>query len=341
MQRTTTDHIPEEENVGKSYTVLDDRTFYQVPGPKVVTGTLLEGASGVKSTVNDLLKVYQSFLTACGKQLAEVSTFTPGSPFKQCATLIRAHNFLNDDVSLRKNSYALGWARCETPGVLGILGINGRLKMDLPTVGTGAPSRLCLYHEGLMPGSSTNVYTFPETEKIIVVLSSAVALNDCPDWISQLLVETIFDFPEKNDYLKLAEASADKMLALVPSIRQELDSHRMAGTYLCMPLEAYTGTYWNPARNFHIVVTKNQDVLEIAFQGLRSQVHTLRHYHYETLTWQMTHNEAGKRGRLMVNYPAKFYLIKFYVAANGSVDRLGWIIENTSPEPETFLKDKI
>ena len=67
-----------------------------------------------------------------------------------------------------------------------------------------------------MPGSSTNVYTFPETMTAVVVLQSAVALNDCPDWVSQLLIETIFDVPQQNDFVQLARAGAERMLALVP-----------------------------------------------------------------------------------------------------------------------------
>ena len=50
-----------------------------------------------------------------------------------------------------------------------------------------------------MPGSSSNVYAVPETMTIIVVLQSANSLNDCPDWIARLLIETIFNFPERND----------------------------------------------------------------------------------------------------------------------------------------------
>ena len=183
LERTTTSDVSNDPNVGKCYCVLENRELYPVPLPKVSTEKAFEGAAGVKSTVNDFLCLYQVFMKTCNVQIQLESTSTKESLFKQCATLIKAHSFM-EGTALRENAYGLGWVRCQLPGVLGKQGINARLQMDLPAIGGGGMSRLCLYHEGLMPGSSTNVYTFPETMTAIVVLQSAVALNDCPDWVS-------------------------------------------------------------------------------------------------------------------------------------------------------------
>ena len=86
-------------------------------------------------------------------------------------------------------------------------------------------------------------------------------------------------------------------------------------------------------------VTQLEDGLHLAFQGRESQSHPLRHYHYDTFTWLMTHDEAAKCARLMVNYPADFYLLRFGLSLQGRVDRLYWVIENTFPEAETFMKE--
>lgn len=338
LERTTTSDVSNDPNIGKCYCVLENRELYPVPSPKVSTEKALEGAAGVKSTVNDLLRLYQAFMNACNVQIQLESTSTEGSPFKQCATLIKAHNSM-EGATLRENAYGLGWVRCQLPGVLGKQGINARLQMDLPAIGCGGMSRLCLYHEGLMPGSSTNVYTFPETMTAIVVLQSAVALNDCPDWVSQLLIESIFDIPQRNDFVQLARAGAKKMLALVPSMNLMLNSQRVQNTKPSFDLGQYVGRYFNPIKNFFVEVTRLEDGLHLAFQGRTSQSHPLRHYHYDTFTWFMTHDEAAKRARLMVNYPANFYLLRFGVSLHGRVDRLYWVIENTFPEAETFMRE--
>ena len=338
LKRTTTDDISSDANVGKCYCVLEDHSLCRVPGPRVGTGSLLEGAAGIKSTVNDLLRLYYAFLRAVKDQLQQGSTSTKGSPFKQCPTLIRGHSFL-DGASLRENAYGLGWIRSQLPGVVGMQGINARLQMNLPVIGKGAPSRFCLYHEGLMPGSSSNVYAFPETMTVIVVLQSANSLNDCPDWVAQLLVETVFDFPEKENWLQLARTSAQSALLLVPSMKKKLDQIRVPNTRPSFPLHDYCGRYQSPLKRFFLDVYPFEDGLGVAFQGLPSQSNRLRHYHFDTFEWLMTHDEAARRARLMVNYPAEFYLLRFGVSIRGNIDRLHWMTENTGPEPETFLRD--
>ena len=189
LERTTASDLSNDPNIGKCYCVLENRELYPVPSPKVNREKALEEAASVKSTVNDLLRLYQDSMKACNVQIQLESTSTKDFPFKQCATLIEAHSFM-EGAALRENAYSLGWVLCQLPGVLGKQGINARLQMDLPAIGGGGVSGLCLYHEGPMPGSSTNVYTFPETMTAVVVPQNEVALNDFPDWVSQLLIET-------------------------------------------------------------------------------------------------------------------------------------------------------
>ena len=264
LKRTTTSDITNEFNVGKCYCVLENRELFPVAPPKVNTEKVLEGSASVKSTVNDLLRLYHNFMETCDDQIGQQSTSTINSPFKQCATLIKANSFMNG-ATFRENAYGLGWVRCQLPGVLGKQGTNARLQMDLPFTGGGGASRLCLYHEGLMPGSSTSVYTFPETITAVVVLQSGVALNDCPDWVAQQLIETIFDVPELNGFVELAQDSAKRMLALVPSMHLTLDSQRVQNTKPSFDLGQYVGRYFNPIKNLFVEVTQLEDGLHLAF----------------------------------------------------------------------------
>ena len=93
LERTTTDNVSIDANTGRYYCVLENHSRCRVPGPKVGTGSLLDGAAGVKSTINDLLHLYRAFLEAVNDQIQQGSTSTKGSPFKQCSTLIKGHSF--------------------------------------------------------------------------------------------------------------------------------------------------------------------------------------------------------------------------------------------------------
>lgn len=42
-----------------------------------------------------------------------------------------------------------------------------------------------------------------------VVLSNTLGLNDCPDWVAQLLTEALFEAKHNEDYISRAKASAD------------------------------------------------------------------------------------------------------------------------------------
>ena len=328
LKRTTTSAITNEFNVGKCYCVLENRELFLVPPPKVNTAKVFEGSASVESTVNDLLRLYHNFIETCDEQIGQQSTSTKISPFKQCAKLIKAHSYM-EGATLRENAYGLGWVRCQLPGVLDKQGINARLQMDLPFTGGGGASRLCLYHGGLMPGSSTSVYTFPETMTAVVVPQSGVALNDCPDWVAQQLIDSIFNVPELNGFVELAQDSAKRMLALVPSMHLTLDYQRVQNTKPSFDFGQYVGRYFISIENFFVEVTQLEDRLHLAFQGRKSQSHPLRHYYYDTSFWLMTHDEAAKRARLMVTYPANYYLLQFGVSLHGRVDRLYWVVENT------------
>ena len=156
--------------------------------------------------------------------------------------------------------------------------------------------------------------------------------------MAQILIETVFDMPEKNDFIRLARASAQRSLGLVPSLNAKLDSQRKRNTRQSLPNQLYVGQYYNSIKTNFIDVLQLEGSLYLAFQGLRSQFHPLHHYEYDTFTWQMTHNEAAKRARLMINYPADFCLIRFGIAVDWKADRLYWMAESTDPEPEVSMK---
>jgi len=197
-------------------------------------------------------------------------------------------------VSLREQSYAAGWARAQLPGQLGRLAWNTLLG-DEPISGKGSESRLCVYHHSCMPGSTSVVNLFPETETAIVILQNSLAATDSADLIGQLLAQTIFDFSVKNDYAALARSFAPINLKHQNTLRADLEKKRVPGT-THKPFKLYTGTYWNAIHNFKIEIYEPEEStsqLAMRLQGRTDEEYALRHYHYDTFSWLLTHSEAA------------------------------------------------
>ncbi|KAL8781488.1 MAG: hypothetical protein Q9203_000387 [Teloschistes exilis] len=87
------------------------------------------------------------------------------SPLKQVSFLFSRKIAMNA-VSLHETSYAIGWARVQTPGPMGAIGLNADLLHPKPTaeVARGHASHLMLYHQGMMPGNLAAVNLVPSTQ---------------------------------------------------------------------------------------------------------------------------------------------------------------------------------
>lgn len=79
----------------------------------------------------------------------------------------------------------------------------------MPITGRGSPSRLAIYHQDNVPGATSAVYLFPLTRTGIVVLANTYELTDVPDWIAQILSETLFEDDTGANYIQLTEEVVD------------------------------------------------------------------------------------------------------------------------------------
>ena len=73
---------------------------------------------------------------------------------------------------------------------------------------------LVIYHQKSLTGFLSSVHLIPRTSTVTVVLTNSLAKKDTADWLGQLIVETVLDNPEKNDYVMLARESAERPKAL-------------------------------------------------------------------------------------------------------------------------------
>ncbi|KAK0611637.1 beta-lactamase/transpeptidase-like protein [Immersiella caudata] len=207
------------DNVAKSYMVYDDACPCPVPRPRMAEGALMNPAGGIQSSVNDLLRSYTILVKSLNDQQDTGKTITPGSPLKQLlpitSTSIRAV------LSLREQGYAMGWARAQLPGRLCDTSRNQAIMPRIPVIGNPEHPRLALYHHGMFAGFNSAVYIYPVTETVVLLLSNSVAINDGPDWISHLIIQTLFDDPFKHDHVALAQDTLSFGLSSYERIENE------------------------------------------------------------------------------------------------------------------------
>lgn len=81
----------------------------------------------------------------------------------------------------------------------------------------GNPPPFILFHASALLGYLGSTLLVPETKSAIVILGNTLGLQDAPNWVSGLLLETLLDTPEKNDYVKLTREAAHAGSKLFPT----------------------------------------------------------------------------------------------------------------------------
>jgi CubicO group peptidase (beta-lactamase class C family) len=326
------------ENISNAYTVLDDGTPVEVPMTPQSGKTIMGAAGGVVSCVDDLLVIYGSMLKACIDQFENGTTVTPGNPFEQLATTMSAHTMMPGP-SFRESSYGMGWMRTELPNQMCKIGQNYALLGGAPVVGKGAPSKLVIAHYGSMPGSFSGVNIFPETESAIVFLANTTPLCDIADWTTQLLTQTLFDFPEKNDYVHWVSKTVEAELAWHSRITSDMERSRKPGTSP-RSFDEYVGRYVNAAGNLLLETKSKDDKLFILFEGRDDEAFPLQHYLDDTFSWLQSRNELVSRARSVLQ-GASYYMIRFEAGKEGTINRLFWSHDSQLPEGEEYVREHI
>lgn len=177
----------------------------------------------------------------------------------------------------------------------------------------------------------------PELQTAVVIMTNSLALNDCPDWVMQLVLEQLLDAPQRNDYIAAAKTS----------IYASLDWHQMTADSLyakrkngpsTTPYEAYVGTYWNKQRYLKIEVTMKGWTLYWALQGLESEKFGLAPFEDDTYLWIGSRNKMAARGR-WVDQPPIFWKIKFRSNEQGEITVLNWAHDPDVPDGEDFFRE--
>lgn len=110
MTRTTLGPL-DGFNSAKSYMALRNATPFQVPPTAYMDGAAQAGAGACKSTVNDLLVLYNSWMSAAADQKESGKSCSSESPIRRASKLWASHAKMTDDTS-----YGLGWVLTQLPG---------------------------------------------------------------------------------------------------------------------------------------------------------------------------------------------------------------------------------
>lgn len=327
MTRTTVD-IPqfEDGNVASAYAVKNDGTVSHIPPPPQSDETGLAGAGGVKSTVNDLLRMYKSMLSAYKHQVQTKSTSTPDTPFKQMATIFEPKIAIGEN-NIEDESYTLGWVRSKLPRGLGNIGMNeyylgGQDKM--PIIGNSSPGTVVFHHDGSLVGMLSSVHLIPETETAIIVMTNSVPFTDPPDWVGQLIVETILGEKQPHDYIALSNKAKEFHFTRFPELKAEIEKGK-TGKPPTNDILAYEGKYYNEAHNFVLEVVRNGDGLKMISQGFSDAAYELRPYDGDTFYWSVDREEEMVHKCMFPWLWPGLHKVTFESNGSGNFDRLAWL----------------
>ena len=147
-----------------------------------------------------------------------------------------------------------------------------------------------------MPGCFAAVNLFPETESAIVVLTKTTPLYDLTDWMTQLLTQTLFDFPEKVDIVSWVKRTAEAELKWHARMTVEMKRKQDPAPPM-RKIEEYVGTFVNEAHTSFVEIVQRGDELLFVFESREDELFNMTHLNGDTLLWlqiEMTRSvEAG------------------------------------------------
>ncbi len=319
------------DNYAKSYMCWNDGTPYEVPPSALSSGTIIGASSALKSTVNDMLVVYDELMTAHEQQVKIGSKSANTILFPQTQTIFAPH------ITKNKTSYGLGWFLTELPGEIGWIGLNEARVKKMPIIGRGTLPTQIAYHNGNMPGALSSVHLIPATHTAVVVFANALPFSDVPDWVGGLLLDAILGTPEPNDMVALAKEARDTAIAKPFETAELMNEERERDTPVKSLVE-YTGKYYNNIGNFYLEVTTEGNGLRMCVQGFEHTCYDLYHYHHDTFAWECN-REQEMRNVMFPSWYDGIHKFQFASGAGNGIDRTTWKYGRDVPAPgETFMK---
>lgn len=344
MKDTVTDAQFMGDNVAMGYMTLADGRPVLNGRPHAGDDACQVGASGIQTSVHDLLLLYKELFTDEKKVLKS----TPLLLEKQIDLGIRK------TIDGNEQSYAMGLVRTQLPGVPSMNPTDQIVIGRSTAEGPGITRPLLLHQNGNYPGYTAAAFLIPETATAVVVLTNCVGKIEVAEIVGQMVVEAILNHGK----------------LLIPNIDWVGDAHRDAAAYnqgwaelnskmeagmldkTCeLPLSNYVGKYYNNVGNWYMEIflaldsndaetaSSDDQHLWMCMQGEKtesSQRYELKPYGSNVFSWFLTLDECVYRGRSPIR-SLDFYLLKFKVEL-GVVTGLTW--SHDSPIKDSLFSKK-
>ena len=165
------------EDVAKTHIVTPDGLAVDNRRSMFEPGSNMAAAGGIQSSVDDLVLYREVPQEALQPSVPSANT-TARTSLREVCKVLSGHVLLGGKrTGILERTYGLGWIRTQLPGKLGAMGLDSWLVERMPVAGQDAHPHLAIYHQGNLPGATSAVYLFPESQSAIVVLANAYGLS--------------------------------------------------------------------------------------------------------------------------------------------------------------------
>ncbi len=284
MRRTTLGET-KGENIAAGHAIRGDGRFCNIGSPKMDDGVGLAGAYAGKSSVKDVLHMYQGVLHAKKDQSQTGLDSTPVPPFKHTRMIFSPHIPLATS-EIDDAAYCLCLYRTRLPGILGAASINNTLSSPkaLRSSGSISPGVEIYHHTGNLAAFLASAFLIPSTESDVVVLTRSMAFMDPTDLVGQLMISIQIGEKPPNNFPELARTARSTMLGVYKKLATALEKGKTAKPPRS-PISRYVGNYWNAARNYCISIAARPSGLLMRVQGAPRTTYNLEPYDGDTFYW--------------------------------------------------------
>jgi hypothetical protein len=341
MTRTHFGPHGEGENDAKTHAVRNDFSAYSILSPGATDTTGLAGAVGCKSSIHDVLIMYQTFLSALTYQRDNNCDSMPNSPWKYSPTILEPHVPVGPDVE--KLAYCLGLYRTTLPAVLSVSSMNQKLfeavRYPIPEFGTNNDGLNIFFHTAGILGFHGSMFMVPSMESAVVVLANALPVVDAKDFAAQLVLSVLLgEVPQCEEFTEMSEMAQSFQLIGYDRLASQLNKKK-TDVPPSLPLNEYEGEYCNAVGNVVNCITAVEYHLLMTVKGTTRTSFDLFPYDGNTFYWKSDREwELCEKGMWPFLSP-EWHKIHFKLSEYGHVQQFTWHHDPLGT-PEIFRNKK-
>jgi hypothetical protein len=343
MNRTTFASIQGNNagrNISRAHAIRNDGTACTIIEPGWTDETGFAGAGGCKASLRDLLRMYQSFLSAHTHQKQNDVDYTPGSPWKYTRDIFTTHVRVGSS-DINNLAYCLGLYRSRMPSNLSVASLNqqmlGAARVPIPLIGSQNTGLEVYHHTGAAPGFHASMFIVPSTESAVVVLTNSLPLLDPTDFAAQLILSVLLgETPFQDELIRLSEIARPLQILGYERLAAALEKKK-SSIPPSFPLLEYGGDFENALGNITYTIKVTGDELRMTIKGKNRTNYLLRPYDGDTFYWKPDREVELCEKAMWPFLSPEHHKIVFETSSNGGVGSFLWFHDPLG-KPETFRR---